>query len=362
MIISNNHISNSNSILENATYLYESEMPNVSAYSIPVVANDRFNAGIVSYEDLNRLCENTGIELIDAIRAVSEANNLNPNDVVVSINESTIILDPWVIDEVHQYVVAPVSESNIACQYTDMMVNAFLETGDDYYLQAISEAPIDDIEKEIDDMETDNKEMNKKFLTNLSHSERKALRTAGGKALSYAYGSGLSFKDKDGKTQKLSFNDGNWLVRLKRFLTDKPRTFLANCVSRLRETYRKFLEKANKENDSGKIKWYKQIARKILQAVDWILRKIEGFATINYASRIKKIGKHAVGTLKDNQDNLIHAIDNNPGSIKFTGKLGKLNGVNVDDLVNLSPEKMSGIAKKAGFDVDTLDRINSKLQ
>ena len=48
MIIQNNIISNPISILENATYLYESEMPNVSAYSIPVVANDRFNAGIVS--------------------------------------------------------------------------------------------------------------------------------------------------------------------------------------------------------------------------------------------------------------------------------------------------------------------------
>ena len=39
MLIRNNTLTESaSSILENATYLYESEMPNVSAYSIPVVA------------------------------------------------------------------------------------------------------------------------------------------------------------------------------------------------------------------------------------------------------------------------------------------------------------------------------------
>ena len=87
-------------------------MPNVSAYSIPVVANDRFNAGIVSYEDLNRLCEGKDANIIDGIRAVAEANNIDPNDLVVSIDESTIIMDPYVVDEVHQYVVSPVSESH----------------------------------------------------------------------------------------------------------------------------------------------------------------------------------------------------------------------------------------------------------
>ena len=270
-------------------------------------------------------------------------------------------MDPYVIDEVHQYVVSPVSESNIACQYTDYMVNAWLESGDDYYLQAIAEAPftIDSVEKEIDDMDTS--DMGDKFLKDLTHKERKLIRQTGNKALDYAYGSGMEFKDKDGKTQKINFNDGNWIVRLKRFLTDKPRTFLANCVSRLRETYRKFLAKANQENDNGKIKWYKQIARKILQAVDWILRKIEGFATINYGKRLQKLGKHNIDQIKDNSDNMLHTLKTDPDSMKFTGKLSKLNNVNIKDLADMNADKFRKIGKNAGFDIDGLGKLANRL-
>ena len=280
MLIRNNTLTESaSSILENATYLYESEMPNVSAYSIPVVANDRFNAGIVSYEDISRLCENKGINIIDGIRAVAEANNIDPNDLVVSIDESTIIMDPYVVDEVHQYVISPVSESHIVSQYTDAMVGAWLESGDDSYLQAIGEP--------YRLLEADDEEEDKWSYKNSSHKERQEYRNQGEKDRNMISGSSVEFTDKDGKKQSISVNDAGFLVKIKRFLTDKPREFLAKCVSRLRETYRKFLLKADKEKEEGKIKWYKNIARKVLQAIDWILRKIEGLK-VNYMKRIEK--------------------------------------------------------------------------
>ena len=265
MLIRNNTLTESaNSILENATYLYESEMPNVSAYSIPVVANDRFNAGIVSYEDLNRLCEDNDIEIVDGIRAVAEANQIDPNDVVVSIDESTIISDPWVVDEVHQYVVAPVSESHVVSQYTDAMVDAWLESGDDFYLQAIGEPEL------VLETTTDQKKL-------------KDYYAAARKREKDFYNSSITAGDETIKP-----DDPNFLVKIKRFLTDKPREYLSRAVARLRHTYAKFLDKANKENDENKIKWYKQIARKILQAVDWILRKIQKAATIDYGARLRK--------------------------------------------------------------------------
>ena len=283
MLIRNNTLTESaNSILENATYLYESEMPNVSAYSIPVVANDRFNAGIVSYEDLNRLCEDNDIDIIDGIRAVAEANNIDPNDVVVSIDESTIIMDPYVIDEVHQYVVAPVSESHIVSQYTDAMVGAWLESGDDYYLQAIGEP---ELVLEADDESTADTTTDQRKLADYYKRGRQAI-TDFGKQSTEVGG------------EKIKPDDPNFLVKIKRFLTDKPREYLSRAVARLRHTYAKFLEKANKENDENKIKWYKQIARKILQAVDWILRKIQKASTINYTARLRK----AKGDYKEKLD------------------------------------------------------------
>ena len=272
MLIRNNTLTESaSSILENATYLYESEMPNVSAYSIPVVANDRFNAGIVSYEDLNRICEDNDIDIVDGIRAVAEANNIDPNDIVVSIDESTIIMDPYVIDEVHQYVVSPVSESHIVSQYTDSMVDAWLESGDDFYLQAIGEPEL--VLEAKPYTPTDQKE-----LANYYDKSRKAYKNFMDSKVSIG-----------GETIKP--DDPNFLVKIKRFLTDKPREYLSRAVARLRHTYAKFLEKANKENDDNKIKWYKQIARKILQAIDWILKKVQSAATIHYGARMRKAKK-----------------------------------------------------------------------
>lgn len=74
----------------------------------------------------------------------------------------------------------------------------------------------------------------------------------------------------------------NFLVNLKRKLTDAPKNVLAKAAARLREIYRKWLMKANQEHDSGKQAWYKKIARKFMQAVDWIMRKIENMHVNNY--------------------------------------------------------------------------------
>ena len=193
------------------------------------------------------------------------------------------------------------------------MVGAWLESGNDFYLEAIGE-PYRLLEADEEDEEEDDP-----FdYRNSSHAERQLGRKMGDKALDAISGSSLQFKDKDGKNQSINFNDANWLVKIKRFLTDKPRTFLAKCVSRLRETYRKFLIKADKEKESGKIKWYKNIARKILQAIDWILRKIEKFATINYDKRLQKSSDHIMSKAVDNADKM------SGEGFKLKGKITKL--------------------------------------
>ena len=324
MLIRNDFTSNSTSILENATYLYESEMPNVSAYSIPVVANDRFNAGIVSYEDINRLCENTGITTQYAIKCISEANNIDPNDIVVSIDESTIISDPWVVDEVHQYVVSPVSENNIAYKYTDMMVDMFLESGDNFYLEAIGEPELvleaDDNKDEIDRYGYDRNDLDLDYNSKKNVWKDDEQYKKGGVVSSILYKPGTNAPEMS-RSEREVLNP-NFLVKIKRFLTDKPRDFLAKTAARLRQTYRKFLVKANKENDENKIKWYKQIARKVLQAVDWILKKIEGLK-VNYKKRYDeglKDLKDRMGKVKDLEGFEVSHGGNSTHYTKYNGE------------------------------------------
>ena len=170
--------------------------------------------------------------------------------------------------------------------YTDAMVGAWLESGNDFYLEAIGEP--------YRLLEADEDEKPKFHYTNDFKNTQSYKATTDqfkqGKKQYEDFMAGKSYDGKgknvvDGKTIKP--DDPNFLVRIKRFLTDKPREYLARAVARLRQTYNNFLLKADKEKEEGKIKWYKTIARKILQAIDWVLRKIQSAATIDYGKRIK---------------------------------------------------------------------------
>ena len=70
--------------------------------------------------------------------------------------------------------------------------------------------------------------------------------------------------------------DPGFMTKLKRYIVDKPREFLAKMAAKLRNVYKQWLEKAKQESNAGKASFIKKIAAKILQAVDYIMRKIQG--------------------------------------------------------------------------------------
>ena len=179
------------------------------------------------------------------------------------------------------------NESNVVSQYTDAMVDAWLESGDDFYLEAIGEPELV-LEA---DKEDDRSYSDKNFVSSQDIKRQSQQYSQGMEKLK---GMSTTVGDKTIKP-----DDPNFLVKIKRFLTDKPREYLARAVARLRQTYRKFLLRADKENDQNKIKWYKQIARKILQAVDWVLSKIQKAASINYEKRANKYAMNYADKLKD---------------------------------------------------------------
>ena len=63
---------------------------------------------------------------------------------------------------------------------------------------------------------------------------------------------------------------------MKQYVYNKPREFLAKMAAKLRNVYKQWLAKAQQESNSGKASLIKRIAAKILQAVDYIMKKIQG--------------------------------------------------------------------------------------
>lgn len=70
--------------------------------------------------------------------------------------------------------------------------------------------------------------------------------------------------------------DPGFMAKLKKYVIDKPREFLAKMAAKLRNVYKQWLEKVKQESNAGKASFIKRIAAKILQAVDYIMRKIQG--------------------------------------------------------------------------------------
>lgn len=96
-------------------------------------------------------------------------------------------------------------------------------------------------------------------------------------------------------SNKSSTNKPGLLVKIKRFLTDKPRNVIAKVAARLRETYRVWLLRANKENDLGKLNGIKNVLRILVKCIDFVMKKLEGLR-VNYIERDmenKKLDKNS---------------------------------------------------------------------
>ena len=273
---------------DNSIYNYISgdfdEFNNIK--TIPVIQFQESN--LVSFEDLDRFCENNDYYLEDAIYDLMNTNNID--DIIVSIDESSLILYPELSEILPEYIVKPVNENDCVSIFVDNCVDLFLESGDEEYL----DIPYMLNEASKGEWESDTAYTKKEFGLDKSYEDKKKFwdRDAALKGKKYDVTNYNYDADKKEYTA-MDFKgltvgkDMNILVNLKRKLTDAPKNVLAKAAARLRETYRKWLMKANQEHDSGKQAWYKKIARKIMQAVDWIMRKIENMHVNNY-ERAKK--------------------------------------------------------------------------
>lgn len=129
-------IQEANAILNEAEYLAVSESA-TSAMAIPVVENARIGACVVKFDDLSRLAEDHGMTFDEAMVTIAESNGVDPEHLVVAVRETTIMAHPGIVNELCNVVVNPLPETDTMYQFTEACVNAFVESGDESYMDLL---------------------------------------------------------------------------------------------------------------------------------------------------------------------------------------------------------------------------------
>lgn len=129
-------IQEANEILNEAEYLAESEST-TSAVAIPVVENARIGACVVKFDDLSRLAEDHGMTFNEAMFTVAEANGVDPDHLAIAVRETTVMAHPGIVNELCNVVVTPLPETDTMYQFTEACVDAFVESGDELYMDLL---------------------------------------------------------------------------------------------------------------------------------------------------------------------------------------------------------------------------------
>lgn len=120
-------------ILDEAIYLTEDEAV-LNPISVPVLENTRLGVCTVNYSDIYKICEDYGCIPSEALEAVAESSDIDPDYIAVAIDEADVILDPSIVDEFDAYVINPISENSMEYLLTESALELFLEGDDEGYL------------------------------------------------------------------------------------------------------------------------------------------------------------------------------------------------------------------------------------
>ena len=125
-------------ILDECMYLgYDESL--IDPRTVPVTENTRLGYNIVRFDDVDTISESYGIDYIDAMYSIAENNNIDPNDLAVSVPEEDIIAYPELVNELANIVIEPLSENSLAYGYVTACLEAYNNTGNEDFLRAIVE-------------------------------------------------------------------------------------------------------------------------------------------------------------------------------------------------------------------------------
>ena len=254
-----NPIQEASNILNESVYLDESESV-TSAKAIPVVENNRIGAYVVKFDDLSCLAEDHGMTFDEAMVTIAESNGIDPQNLAVAVKETTIMADPDIVNELCNVVVTPLPETDTMYQFTEACVDAFIESGDTYYMDLLVEETTKD--EKIMDMihkrakKYEDKMDDKKFNIDANLTSSK-----------------LDMQTEQSKIKKL-------LKAVKHYGYNTPKALIQKAIVALRKKYNQILQ--NIPKDKSQQKWY----QKILIVIEKTINKIGQY--INFSKNVAK--------------------------------------------------------------------------
>ena len=125
-------------ILNESVYLNESESI-LSPMAVPVVEDREYIDGYnVDFHFVKRISEDYGLDYIDSLDFIAESNGIRFEDLDMIVQESEIIMDPYSLSPLSNHIkIAPVNEQSFSYQYCELMLEAFLESGNMDILEMI---------------------------------------------------------------------------------------------------------------------------------------------------------------------------------------------------------------------------------
>ena len=200
-------------INNNIIFLTESESI-TKLPAIPVIENPRLGGGVINLSDLDNIVEDYGCDYEDAFCAIAEQNELDPENLVVSVEDWKLIESPELVDLVPNIVVKPISEDNIVYQALDYCIDEYYDTGDEEYLNYLDEISDDLIRRVVGARYNKSREMdnyiydkkNKKHFDRLGNIDTKFDKSKAGRKNKKNYKTKKKFLKKQEEYDKV-YND-----------------------------------------------------------------------------------------------------------------------------------------------------------
>lgn len=271
MILTKKNNNSYYSLIENATFV---DTEYVSTNTIPVIeSEDRY---LIPFNNIYELSESTMKDYEDIIHAISEDHKIPIDSITVSIKEEDIILDPSLIDNFDSYVIESIGEQSFPYAYCALLAESYLESGDETYLNILCEDEIVDLEEA--------SELNRAGAAWYGWAKRHpklATAVTPTKAnlqqqlLNLTPVGLLAFPVNTyrGIKQNISM-----YKHLKKEAEHKPKSWISKKIASLRKVYEKWLNLAKVERYRDQAGLIKRAAAKILEVIDYLLKKLQNKA------------------------------------------------------------------------------------
>ena len=285
--------SNAFGILDEATYLTQSESQ-IRPQTIPVMEVARLGIVQIPFYAISELADSNGCGLLEAVAAVCSADGIDPQNAVVSMTESEVILYPEIAQELSNIVVSPISESDPVYQLCEAVVEAFMESNDEsVFDELFTEGTIGAKLKWFGRGITQSASDKTSFLLH-------PMKTIRDRRADHTYDTRYKFNvnntdsvkaNAEGRVKALANAPHKFLGKIIDNLDSfkhKPRNVIAKKIASLRKIYSKFMERSQRYIDDERASVFRRAAFYITKAIDKLLGWLQDKANDVQYNRDKK--------------------------------------------------------------------------